>query len=106
MPRYAARGPVTRCGSQRRTCSTISSSEIEVVRPPPYAWSTHSVILRTASDYTVPPPGMTASDYVAATQKNIPATREALSAAFVIGNPVVTEITGNWARYENAVPGR
>ena len=48
---YAARGPVTRCGSQRRTCSTISSSEIEVVRPPPYAWSTHSVILRTASDF-------------------------------------------------------
>jgi len=64
------------------------------------------MILRTASDYTAPPPGMTAADYVAAVQKNIPATREALSAAFMVGNPVVTEITTNWPRYENSVPGR
>jgi purine nucleoside permease len=62
------------------------------------------MILRTASDYTVPPPGVSASDYVAAMQKNIPATREALNAAFAVGSLVVTEITGNWARYETAPP--
>jgi purine nucleoside permease len=62
------------------------------------------MVLRTASDYTAPPPGMSASDYVAAIQKQVPATREALATAYAVGRPVVTEITGHWARYETAPP--
>jgi purine nucleoside permease len=62
-------------------------------------------ILRTASDYTAPPPGVSAADYVAAIQKNVPATREALAAAYRVGKPVVDEITGHWEKYEKAVPG-
>jgi purine nucleoside permease len=62
------------------------------------------MILRTASDYTAPPTGMTAADYVAAVQKDIPATREALAAAYAVGLPVVTEITTHWAQYEKAPP--
>lgn len=62
------------------------------------------MILRTASDYTAPPPGMNTPDYVAAIQKQVPATREAMAAAYLVGKPVVTEITGHWAHYENAIP--
>ena len=63
-----------------------------------------SGMLRTASDYTAPPPGMSAPDYVAAIQKQVPATREALAAAYLVGKPVVEEITGHWAKYEKAPP--
>ena len=62
------------------------------------------LVLRTASDYTAPPPGMSAPDYVAAIQKQVPATREALAAAYLVGKPVVEEITGHWAKYEKAPP--
>lgn len=62
------------------------------------------MILRTASDYTAPPPGVSAAEYVAAIQKNVPATREALAAAYAVGKPVVMEITGHWAKYEKMVP--
>ena len=62
------------------------------------------LVLRTASDYTAPPPGISAPDYVATIQKQVPATREALAAAYLVGKPVVEEITGHWAKYETAVP--
>jgi purine nucleoside permease len=62
------------------------------------------MVLRTASDYTAPPPGTNAPDYIAAIQKQVPATREALAAAYLVGKPVVTEITGHWTTYESAIP--
>ncbi len=62
------------------------------------------MILRTASDYTAPPPGVSAPDYVAAIQKQVPATREALAAAYAVGKPVVTEITTHWTQYEKTPP--
>jgi len=64
------------------------------------------MILRTASDYTAPPPGQSAAAYVAAIQAKVPATRQALDAAWRIGAPVVDEITGHWAQYRNRIPGR
>lgn len=62
------------------------------------------MILRTASDYTAPPDGVSASDYVAAIQKNLPATKDALAAAYMIGRPVVEEITTHWGRYGDTIP--
>lgn len=64
------------------------------------------MILRTASDYTAPPPGQSAAAYVAAIQAKVPATRQALDAAWRIGAPVVDEITGHWTRYRDRIPGR
>lgn len=60
------------------------------------------MILRTASDYTAPPPGLSAAAYVAAIQAKVPATRQALDATYRIGAPIVAEITGHWARYRDA----
>ncbi len=45
---------------------------------------------------------MPAADYVAAIQKHVPAALEA--AAYAVGRPVVTEITGYWGRHENVIP--
>lgn len=62
------------------------------------------MILRTASDYTQPPPGQNAADYVAAIQKKVPATAEALDAAYRVGLPVVNAIIGHWADYRDRTP--
>jgi len=61
------------------------------------------LVLRTASNYTVPPPGKTAawSRTVPYPDNGVPA----LESAFLVGNTVVQELLENWGRYENEVPG-
>ena len=60
------------------------------------------LVLRTASNFTRPPPGKTA-DW----SKNLPYPDNglpALEAAFVVGNTVVQALLENWAQYKNEIP--
>lgn len=61
------------------------------------------MVLRTASNYTMPPPGQTAAWSTTAPypEKGLPA----IEAAYQVGNRVVQELIGNWAKYEQTVPG-
>jgi purine nucleoside permease len=51
------------------------------------------LILRTASDYTVPPPGKTAADLLAANESGgLSGFSESLASAFAVASPVVREL--------------
>ncbi len=60
------------------------------------------LILRTASNYTMPPPGKTA-----AWSKTMPYPdngRPALESAYRVGNTVVQALLANWSEYEDQLP--
>lgn len=61
------------------------------------------LILRTASNYTIPPPGKTAawSRTVPYPDNGVPA----LESAFLVGNTVVQALLAGWSRYETELPG-
>jgi purine nucleoside permease len=60
------------------------------------------MLLRTASNYTMPPKGKTAAWSTTAPypEKGLPA----IEAAYQVGNRVVQEIVGHWPKYEATVP--
>ncbi len=64
------------------------------------------LVLRTASDYSVPPPGESAADLLAS--ENHPggysAYLESLEAAYRVGSVVVRALAGHWALYAAHVP--
>ena len=63
------------------------------------------MILRTAANYTMPSPGMTAAESLARERgAALSAYLESLEAAFRIGNRVVQEIVGNWETYREEIP--
>ena len=64
------------------------------------------LVLRTGSNYSVPPPGTGAAQSLAAEAGGLSALQPSLDAAFLVGGRVVDEITGHWGRYRDAVPGR
>lgn len=64
------------------------------------------MVLRTASNYTLPPPGMTVADSLKAESQELTGLRASLDAAHRIGRRVADEITGRWATYRNAIPRR
>ena len=64
------------------------------------------MVLRTAANYTMPSPGMTAAESLARERgAALSAYLESLEAAFRVGNTVVQELLGNWAAYRDAIPG-
>ena len=64
------------------------------------------LVLRTASDYTVAPQGQTAAAFLRgeATTSGLSGFIESLNAAYLVGSPVVNEITEHWSRYEDHAP--
>ncbi len=61
------------------------------------------LVLRTASDYTMPPQGKTAAwGSTAAYPEN---GRTALEAAFQVGDRVVEELISGWSKYRDQIPG-
>lgn len=59
------------------------------------------MVLRVASNYSMPKPGMTALESV-----NSPYIKStALEATWLVGSKVVHELTGNWVAYREHVPG-
>lgn len=65
------------------------------------------LVLRTASDYSVPPPGETAAAFLQgeATATGLSGFVESLNAAYLVGSKVVDEISDNWSDYKDHVPG-
>jgi purine nucleoside permease len=62
------------------------------------------LVLRTASDFDQPPPGVSPADSLAATKiGHYVAYLEALDAAWRVGHVVVEEIAQHWTRYSNAL---
>lgn len=61
------------------------------------------MVLRTASNFTKPPPGKEAAWSTTAPYPD--AGLPAKEAAFVVGNVVVQEILRNWDKFETSVPG-
>ena len=61
------------------------------------------MVLRTASNFTKPPPGKEAAWSTTAPYPD--AGLPAKEAAFAVGNVVVQEILRNWDKFENSVPG-
>ncbi|QXD23236.1 purine nucleoside permease [Opitutia bacterium ISCC 51] len=65
------------------------------------------MILRTAANYTMPSPGMTAYESLARERgASLSAFIESLEAAFSLGNTVVQELLTNWEKYEDKIPTR
>lgn len=63
------------------------------------------LVLRTASNYTMPPPGISAAaSLTAASLSRLPGYRPALDAAYRVGRTVVDEIVGNWGAYADTAP--
>jgi len=63
------------------------------------------LVLRTASNFDQPPPGVTAAENLARTKiGQYPAYLPALEAAWRVGNTVVDELVKNWGRYREATP--
>jgi purine nucleoside permease len=62
------------------------------------------LVLRTGSNYTMPPPGMSAAESLGASLTKHPGYLPALEAAYFVGRRVVDEIIENWAAYADATP--
>ena len=64
------------------------------------------MVLRTASNYTMPPPGKSAADYLREEQHDSYAGLDAaLENAYLVGSAVVNELLKNWKTYERTIPG-
>lgn len=64
------------------------------------------MVLRTASNYDRPPPGMTAAENLAEENEHLySAYVPSLEAAYRVGSTVIHELTVHWDKYEATVPG-
>jgi purine nucleoside permease len=66
------------------------------------------LVLRTASNYDMPPTGEPAAALLDAEtqEQGYSGYQASLEAAYRVGSIVVKELATNWAHYENSVPGR
>jgi len=63
------------------------------------------LVLRTASNYSMPPAGQDAAANLLAESHGLSALQASLDAAFVVGSKVVETITTDWPRFRNRIPG-
>jgi purine nucleoside permease len=64
-----------------------------------------ALVLRTASNYDQPPPGVTPAENLARTELGkYSAYLPALEAAWRVGNTVVESLVKNWAKYRDVMP--
>jgi purine nucleoside permease len=61
------------------------------------------MVLRTASNYSMPPPGKSAA--WSTTAEYPEGGMPALEAAYQVGNRVVQALLNGWSRYRDALPG-
>jgi purine nucleoside permease len=61
--------------------------------------------LRTGSDFTVPPKGVPAADFLKTEATgNYAGNAEAIENAYRVGSPVVRELAQHWPRYRDTIP--
>jgi len=63
------------------------------------------MVLRTASNYTMQPPGVTAVDDLLQDHDGYAGLEAAVEAAYRVGSRVVDEIVNHWDQYREHVPG-
>ena len=62
------------------------------------------MVLRTASNYTMQPPGLTAAENLLNENKGYGWLKVAIESAYVVGSKVVDELLGNWSHYRDNIP--
>ncbi|MEM7219481.1 MAG: purine nucleoside permease [Pseudomonadota bacterium] len=62
------------------------------------------MVLRAGSNYTMPPPGISAIENLRSEQSGYTAMIASLEALYRVGSRVLDELTGNWSRYRDRVP--
>ncbi|MFL6619288.1 MAG: purine nucleoside permease [Povalibacter sp.] len=62
------------------------------------------MVLRTASNYTMPPPGMTAAEHLLKENEGYAGLGASIEAAYVVGSTVVNEIVSKWSVYRDHTP--
>lgn len=62
------------------------------------------MVLRTASNYTMPPPGMTAAEHLLKENAGYAGLEASVEAAYRVGSVVVDEIVGKWSIYRDHAP--
>jgi purine nucleoside permease len=63
------------------------------------------MVLRTASNYTMQPPGMSAAENLLKENEGYGGLGVAVESAYTVGSRVVDEILENWEKYEAEIPG-
>jgi len=63
------------------------------------------LVLRTASNYTVPPPGVSAADNLLAENKGYSGLALAVESAYQVGSKVVDALIADWSQYKDRLPG-
>jgi len=64
------------------------------------------MVLRTASNYTMQPPGITAVENLLQENKGYAGLKVAVESAHKVGSRVVHELLDNWSTYERSIPSR
>lgn len=62
------------------------------------------MVLRTGSNYSMPPPGVTAVESLLAENEGYAGLDAALESAYIVGTAVLDEILGNWDVYKDKIP--
>jgi purine nucleoside permease len=62
------------------------------------------MVLRTASNYTMPPPGMSAAEHLLKENDGYAGLTASVEAAYRVGSVVVDEIVTKWAVYKDRTP--
>lgn len=63
------------------------------------------LVLRAGSNYTMPPPGVSAADYLLRENEGYAGLNAAMESLYLAGSVVVDELLGNWDRYATKPPG-
>ncbi len=62
------------------------------------------MVLRTASNFTMPPPGVSAAENLLKENEGYTGVDLAVEVAYIVGSVVIDEILDNWAVYEDQIP--
>ena len=62
------------------------------------------LVLRTGSNYTMPPPGVTAADYLLRENEGYAGLNASVESLYRVGDRVVTELLTHWDRYGTTPP--
>lgn len=62
------------------------------------------MVLRTASNYTMQPPGMTAAEHLLKENEGYAGLDASVEAAYRVGSVVVTRIVQDWSKYRDHIP--
>lgn len=62
------------------------------------------MVLRTASNFTMPPPGVSAAENLLQENEGYTGVDLAVETAYIVGSVVIDEIIANWDTYEQQIP--